>query len=107
MPRSGSDFNLHPEDTLFVVPKKSHGTINQWAKGLGRGNNQVGNLFAEKNSGNQQKNGFINKHRQIISAKDGIGNTASDNSRHTKEYQNTQFSTDAHPRFPPPSLAIT
>jgi hypothetical protein len=64
-------------------------------------------LFAEKNSGYQQKNSFVNKYRQIIPIKDAVGNTASDNSRHSKEYQNAQFSTDAHPRLPPHSLAIT
>ena len=56
-------------------------------------------LFAEKSPGNQQKNGFINKHRQIVPIKDMVGDAASDDTRHCKKYQNSQFSTDAHPRF--------
>ena len=59
-------------------------------------------LFAEKDSGYQQKNDLINKYRQITPIKNRIGNPAADDGRHTKEYQNTQFSTDAHPLLPPP-----
>jgi hypothetical protein len=73
----------------------------------GRGHELELDLFAEKSSGYQQKNGFVNKHRQITPIKNAVGNTASDNGRHGKEYQNAQFSTDAHPRLPPPSIAIT
>jgi hypothetical protein len=64
-------------------------------------------LFAEKDSGYQQKNGLINKYRQVIPIKDGIGNTAPNDGRHSKKDQNTQLSTDAHLRLPPPSIVIT
>ena len=56
-------------------------------------------LLAEKGPGNQQKNGFINKHREIVPIKNMVSNAASDNTRNCKKYQNSQFSTDAHPFF--------
>ena len=56
-------------------------------------------LFTEKSPGNQQKNGFINKHREIVPIKNMVSNAASDNTRNCKKYQNSQFSTDAHPFF--------
>lgn len=56
-------------------------------------------LFTEESPGNQQKNGFINKHREIVPIKNMVSNAASDNTRNCKKYQNSQFSTDAHPFF--------
>jgi hypothetical protein len=31
-----------------------------------------------------------------------VGNAATNNSRNAKKYQNPQFTTNAHPRLPPP-----
>ena len=56
-------------------------------------------LFAEKGPGNQQKNGFINKHREIVPVKNMVSNAASDDTRNCKKNQNSQFPTDAHPRY--------
>jgi hypothetical protein len=56
-------------------------------------------LSAEKSPGNQQKNGFINKHREIVPIKDMVNYAPSDNTRDCKKYQDSQFSADAHPRF--------
>jgi hypothetical protein len=53
-------------------------------------------LSAEKGPGNQQKNGFINKHREIVPIKNVVNYAPSDNTRDCKKYQNSQFSTDAH-----------
>ena len=35
----------------------------------------------------------------------GVGDTPADNSRYGKKYQYPQFSTNAHPSIPPPSMA--
>ena len=56
-------------------------------------------LSAEKSPGNQQKNGFINKHREIVPVKNMVSNAASDDTRNCKKNQNSQFPTDAHSRF--------
>ena len=56
-------------------------------------------LFAQKGPGNQQKNGFINKYREIVTIKNVVSDAPADDARDCKKYQNSQFSTDAHPRF--------
>ena len=56
-------------------------------------------LSAEKGPGNQQKNGFIYKHRKIVPIKNMVSNATTDDTRDCKKYQDSQFSTDAHLRF--------
>ena len=56
-------------------------------------------LLTEKSPGNQQKDGFINKHREIVPVKNMVSNAASDDTRNCKKNQNPQFPTDAHPRY--------
>ncbi len=80
--------------------------------GLGRGNSQkrlvqyvrIRILFAEIDTGNRQKQYFVDKNRHIVSVKNMVGYATTNNCRHTEKYQNSQFTTNAHPRLPPGTL---
>jgi len=80
--------------------------------GLGRGNSQkrlvqfvrIRILFAEKGTGNGQKQDFVNKNRYIVSVKNMVDYTTTNNCRYTEKYQYSQFATNVHPRLPPRTL---
>ncbi len=57
-------------------------------------------LFAEIGTGNRQKKGFVDENRHIVSVKKMVGYAATNYSRNAKKYQNSQFTTNVHPRLP-------